>query len=148
MAIPTSYTEAELAQYMARVLGPSNVDTLDWTAELLITAALQEYREPVYETLLALGGAEVSDYDTATEIQALRATARWQVWKHARMAVSDAYDESYGGGVSMKRSQLFEMAQRNEEAEYRWAQSAIGALSIVVSIVPAVTIDEDEAEFG
>lgn len=155
MAVPVAYTEQELAQYMARTLGPSNVSTLDWTPEGSITTALEEYQEPVYDALFALGETDISEYDTDAEIHALRATARWKAWEAARDAVADRYDESPGGGISMKRSQLFEMASKNERAAFAAAMNAMaaadlsGPLGMTVEIIPtAVYTDEDGAEFG
>jgi hypothetical protein len=150
MVAPASYTEQTLAVYMATILGASNAGTLGWpdAGEIADQAGLGDYQEPVNETLLALGYDDPVEADDAPAILALRAVARWQVWRAARMAVADRYDESLGSGISMKRSQLFEMALRNERREEAAAAGYVTALGMVVSIIPELEPTETETEFG
>lgn len=157
MTLPGAYTEPGLARFMARVLGPSVTATLGWhgiedisdetdagTGEYV---NLGEYEEPVNETLLALKVDDLAEWTGRDAIQKLRAVARWQVWRHARQSLSDAYDESEGN-LRYSRHQLYEMAMRNEREAYAAAAGFIPSAAIVVDLVPVAEPDDAEAEFG
>ena len=113
MAAPTSYTEATLKAYMHSVLG-AVATSLGWSV------AGSSYDEAVNEAIIGYG---VTDIANATTIQKLRALARREVWRAVMAEVSGDYDHSIGG-MSVKRSQAYEQAEK----QFRLAQSDCMAL--------------------
>lgn len=156
MPLPTVYTEPQLAQYMARIIGPSVAATLDWLAEGEISddvnadgnyTNLGDYEEPVYETLFALGVSDISTLDMVSEIRGLRAVARWQIWKHARAGLADVYDEG-AGVVRSTRSQMYEQALKNERQAFGEAMPHLPGYHVTMEIAPAQVVASDDTEFG
>lgn len=91
MALPTSYTEVQLSDYMCSlVAGIGPADT--WT----------DYTETINDVLLMYG---VSDIASATDVQKLRAIAAFAIWQRLDRAMTGWYDFSADGG-SYKRSQM------------------------------------------
>lgn len=111
MALPTVYTEPELAVFMERVLGPT-ATALGWAVG---TDTAGDYAEIVNDTLLTVG---VSDIASATDIEQLRAVARWQVWRWAADALASKFDISTDG-QSLSRSQLHEQAIKARDAAFQ-----------------------------
>lgn len=152
--LPSAYTEELLAKFMARELGPHVTAALDWHDEGMINGEdLGEYEEPIAETLLLLDVDDLSGFTSNYERLALRRIARWQAWMHARQALSADVDE-IEGSVSYARSQLYQMALKNERlaASHASPYVAIGSAPVVVHVVPpstwTPTDEESEAEFG
>ena len=81
MAIPTSYTEATLAQFMKDVIGDT-ADSISWTT------VIGKYQEAVNETLIAYG---VTDIALATDIAKIRAIARREVWRAVANSTAGNY---------------------------------------------------------
>lgn len=104
MAVPTSYTEETLAQYMHSELGPV-ADILGYQNP---AGDAGIYQEAVNESLINLG---ISDIASVTNIRKLRAVARLQAWDMALNALSSMYDFS-ADGSTYNRSQMRAMAQR------------------------------------
>lgn len=91
MALPTSYTEVQLSDYMCSLvtgIGPSDT----WT----------DYTETINDVLLMYG---VDDIANATDIQKLRAIAAYAIWQRLDRVMTGWYDFSADGG-SYKRSQM------------------------------------------
>ena len=65
MGIPTSYTEAEVKEYMERVLGKT-------AQKLGMSVAGDNFDEPVHEVLFFLGEADFTFADSQTEIAMVR----------------------------------------------------------------------------
>ena len=70
MAVPTTYSEEELADYMHAVLGK--------TASIIGWSSPDSYDEAVTDAAIMAG---VSDVASATDIPKLRACARLAVWQ-------------------------------------------------------------------
>lgn len=114
MAVPISYTEKTLAEFMQQELGR--------TAEVLGYAAgtvdAGSYIEAVNETLLAYG---VSSISGAVNIPRLRNLAQAAAWRKAAGDLVTAYRFSTDGDA-FERSALFEHASRMlARAEHRAA---------------------------
>lgn len=105
MALPASYTEAELAAYMHSVLG-SVATALGWSV------AGESYVEPVNETLAAYGVDDIAAISGRANIVKLRALARREVWR-AVVAQSAAHYDVTADGASLTRSQI--QAQAREQ---------------------------------
>jgi len=84
MALPTSYSDASLAEFMATVLG-SAADPLAWTV------ASGMYDEPVIDAIILYGGG-ITAVSQATDIPKLRTVARYAVWRAVADATSGLVD--------------------------------------------------------
>lgn len=97
MAIPTSYTESTLRDYMLTVT--ENVaSALGWTAT--------KFTEAVNDALVAYG---VSDITSATDIAKLRTLAKVEAWK-AVVDGTAADIEFTADGATFKRQQMHQQA--------------------------------------
>lgn len=103
MPVPTSYTEAEFADYLQRKLG-SLATALNWTS------SKQSFDEIIIDTLNALGVSNIEDVQEA-EIPKLRALGVVFLWRAVKGEVSGDYDFS-ADGASYSRSQVFGHAER------------------------------------
>lgn len=74
MALPASYTEITIGQYMHTLLG-GVATVLGWTEPN--SGSLEQYSEPINDTLIMVGVDDIAD---ATDIEKLRAAARLAVW--------------------------------------------------------------------
>lgn len=91
MAIPTSYTEVNLTDYMCSLVsGIGPADT--WT----------DYTETINDVLIMYG---VDEIESATDIQKLRTVAAFAIWKRLDRSMAGWYDFAADGG-SYKRSQV------------------------------------------
>ena len=108
MAVPASYTEKALAEYMASLLG-AVVTVLGLTVG---ASDAGDYEEAVNDTLLAYGTDDISSVSGRTNIQKLRVIAKAQAWQ---LAVNNfaAYTKFSADGGSYDRNQLFEQAKQN-----------------------------------
>ena len=106
MAIPASYTESTLADYMLTVTeAVSNVIGLDFLS----------FEEPVNDTLVAYG---VTDIANATNVKKLRALAKVEAWRKCVEALAAKYDKSRNDGQSQvwdKENQLYTNAKTQLE---------------------------------
>lgn len=99
MAVPTSYTDDELAGYMHAALGATAV-TLGWSVVESV------YAEPVNDALILYGVSDISD---ATDIDKLRAAARLAAWR--AVAAETATNFRFRAGQqSFDRQQVHEHA--------------------------------------
>lgn len=141
MAVPTSYTEQQLAEYMHTVLGAVAAD-LGFT-----TVALGSYAESVNSALIVYGNTDISTITALAGIAEIRALARVQAWKLALSTLSAYYDFS-DGTQSLKRSQMFAHAQEalamaeSEAAELGGGDMAVGLDSIHWSEDPYATLPD------
>ncbi len=119
MALPVTYTEPTLAEFMETILGPT-ATALGWTVG---TNDAGSFAEPVNETLLAFGVSGIAD---ATDIGKVRAIARWQAWRAAADALASKFDISTDG-QSLSRSQLHKQAILARDAAF---QAVVPHLSI------------------
>lgn len=94
MSVPSSYSDATIADFMLATLG--DVGTV-----LGMTDA--SFEEPIIDTLLAYGEDDIAD---ATDISKLRALARVQAWRTALRNAAARYDFA-DGTENLKRSQIF-----------------------------------------
>jgi hypothetical protein len=115
MAIPTSYTEYELSEYMLSV-----------TAAVSASAGLDSmaFDEAVNDVLAAYGEDDIAD---ATNIVKLRVLAKVEAWRTVISYLMTAYDFSADGG-SYKRSQMLAGAEKAlERAEADASIAGYGA---------------------
>jgi len=87
MAAPTSYTEAQLAEYMIASLG-------EVAAILGLTSSSDAIIEAVYDVASVFGVADVA---SITDMKALRPTARYYALNTALIVASSVYDFSVDG---------------------------------------------------
>jgi hypothetical protein len=100
MAIPSSYTETTLADYM--------MDQLKGIATMLgWTTTPDDYQEAVNEALLSYGADDIATIMGRDNLRKLRALAKIEVWKAALAAVTLDFDFSADGG-SYSRDQVFQ----------------------------------------
>lgn len=106
MAIPASYTEKTLAEYMHVMLGK--------TAKALglhfDPGGPGDYAEAVNDALLSYGTEDVATITGIENIKKLRALARVAAWQYVVDNFAALYNFSADGG-SYSRGQLFEHAK-------------------------------------
>lgn len=127
MAIPTSYTETTLAEYMLAVLGVVG-QTLGLSSS--------SFGEAVTDTLLAYGTDDISQ---ATDMKKLRALAKAAAWKKACDDLVGFYRFSADGGT-FDRNQMREMAEK--ALTLAQADAAAYDPNYVVGIVRAASVND------
>ncbi len=125
MAIPSSYTELSLADFMRRITG-NVAAALGWTAD--------DFDEAVNETLLAYGVDELS---SVTDVAKLRALARVAAWRALVDATAAEYNFSADGGT-------FSRQQIQDGCKAGLAR----ALETAAPWLPEVEQDELEIKLG
>lgn len=140
MAVPTTYTEAELKTYMDVAIG-AVADALAWTV------VGGQYDEPVNATLLHYGTTDISTISGITNTLKLRALARREVWRAAWAEVSADFDfENEASKVA--RSKVHDQIGKNfilattEAMEYD-PLYVVSSKNVVFND-PYVPIDEDD----
>lgn len=106
MAIPTSYTETTLGQYMQTMLGAV-------ARALALNAGPNDagdFAEAVNDALLAYGTDDISTITGIASITKIRALARVTAWQFVVTNFSALYDFS-ADGSSYNRSQLFKQTK-------------------------------------
>jgi len=110
MAIPASYTEKTLAEFMHTTLGK--------TAKALAINFgpndAGDYAEAVNDALLAYGTEDIATISGVANIMKLRALARVYAWQHVVNNFATLYDFSADGG-QYSRSQMFKQAKESLE---------------------------------
>lgn len=106
MALPTSYTEKTLADYMDARLGPV-ADALAWTVGV---ADPGSYAEMVNEALTAYGVSDVTTITGLANLAKLRALAEVALWRAVVFQTAGDFDFSADGG-SYSRSQIHAQAK-------------------------------------
>lgn len=128
MAIPASYTEKTLAQYMETMLGK--------TAKVLALHAGPEdagdFAEAVNDVLLAYGTNDIATISGIENLKKLRALAVVSAWQFVVNNFAALYDFS-ADGASYDRSQLFESASK------ALAQAELNGLPYLVNYQARVT---------
>lgn len=76
MALPTTYTETEVKEYMENVLGDT-AHKLGWTVEG------NDFDEPTNEVLYVLDLADFTSISSRAEAAKLRVVARMETWRAA-----------------------------------------------------------------
>lgn len=116
MALPTSYTEADLSALMAVELGATGT-------ALGLTDGSDALDEAVNDVAAILDAA-IAD---VTDVLKLRTVAKWQAWTAALNVATGQYDLG-SEGDSLKRSQLFDQIMRRlalaEAAASRYSEVA------------------------
>ncbi|MFW6182848.1 MAG: hypothetical protein ACOC8X_03555 [Chloroflexota bacterium] len=130
MAIPTGYTEDELAQYMHETLGADDVARqLDWTPEE------GHYDEAVFETLMAYGTDDIESITGLQNIRRLRAIARRELWRLVMQRTVHQRDTNTEGGndahsqVHRHAREMFKMADKDVEPAFTAAPPGSGPLT-------------------
>ncbi|HXI15486.1 MAG TPA: hypothetical protein VNM48_03870 [Chloroflexota bacterium] len=124
MPLPTSYSDASLAEFMAAVVG-SAADPLAWTV------ASGTYDEPVLDAIILYGGG-ITAVSQATDIPKLRTVARYAVWR----AVADATS----GLVDIATDQdSFKLSQVSKQATAALDRSTAALEQLGIG-QPAITI--------
>jgi hypothetical protein len=123
VAIPASYTELSLAEYMVTVT--RNVAAaLGWTSD--------DFLEAVNDTLTAYGESAIDD---ATDVTKLRTLAKVEAWR-AVVDGTAADIEFTADGSSFKRNQMHAHAVAAMER----AESAATAAGYGDTYAPAITL--------
>ena len=112
MAVPSSYTSAELKTYMDTTLGAVA------TALGFTTAAGGAYEEPVVEALLAYGADDIA---SATDVRKLRSLARVEVWRIVMNETTGDFNFAADGG-------RYDRVQLHENAAAQFKRAQIDAL--------------------
>ncbi len=102
MAVPTSYTETELAEYAHATLGAVAL-ALDWSVPN------GNYDEIVNDSLLAYGETDISLISGVDNIKKLRVLTKLYAWRAVAAISSADFDFSADGG-RYSRSQIHAMA--------------------------------------
>lgn len=106
MAIPTTYTEKALAEFMHTTLGKV-AKALDLH---VMPDGPGDYAEAVNDALLDYGAQDIATITGMDNIQKLRALAKVCAWRHVVNNFAALYNFSADGG-SYSRSQLFDQAK-------------------------------------
>lgn len=107
MAIPSSYTESSLQDYMVEITQ---------AISSVIGLSASDFYQAVNETLLSYGVDDIAD---ATDIRKLRTLSRVEAWRFVADSTVAEYDISRDSGestVSDKRSQLHRQAVKRLDA--------------------------------
>lgn len=105
MAIPASYTEKTLAEFMYASLGKvASVLTVRLSPD-----GPGDLAEPVNDALLEYGTQTIGDITGVDNLRKLRAAARVAIWKYVVANFAALYDFS-ADGASYDRSQMFKHA--------------------------------------
>lgn len=108
MAVPTSYTEKQLGEYMQTLLGKV-------AKALALTASSNDagdFAEAVNDALLAYGTDTISSITGLANITKLRALASVAAWRFVVTNFTALYDFS-ADNASFSRSQLFKQAKES-----------------------------------
>ena len=137
MAVPTTYTEETLAQFIIGALSQVG-SVLGWTT-------LADVQDVVDETLLAYG---VDTIDAAMEVRKMRTLARREAWRAAAAGLAIHFDFSADGG-SYSKEQLYthaqEMFRQTEQAAYAYDSGyQVGVDRLRYVHDPYRVVDEDE----
>ena len=122
MALPTAYTETTLSDFMIAVLGPT-ATALGWSTDD------DSLAEAINDTLIAIGATDVAD---VTDIEQVRAVARWQAWRWAADALASKFDVSTDG-QSLSRSQLYEQAVRARDVAFQACAPHLTAYAVTAT---------------
>ena len=129
MAFPTYTTNDQLSGFMLTVLGPTGA-ALEWATGAATTT------EIVNDVLIGYG---VTDISEATDIEKLRAIARWQAWRWAADALAAEFDVSTDG-QSLSLSQLHKQAIAARDAAW---SACVPHLSVyAVTATPIIHVDD------
>lgn len=101
MALPTSYTDTELATYMRDAV-------LHSTARVLGLTETDQFAEAVNNAVLASGQTAIAD---CTDIPVLRAWAAVAAWETAQAVAAGDYAYS-ADGASWQRGQVFDHIEK------------------------------------
>lgn len=104
MAIPTSYTEESLAEYMHNLLGEF--------ATVLNFSVPLSYIEAVNDAIAKFGVDSVDEITGRENIMKLRAFARLAIWQTIAYRTAGHYSFSADGG-NFNREQVFKHALEN-----------------------------------
>ena len=102
MPVPTQYSEAVFADYLASVLGELG-PIIGWDAGSV------QVLEALNDTLLEFGTTDISTVVTPRDLLGLRALGRRAIWRAVVQAVSGKYDFS-DSDAKFTRSQIQAMA--------------------------------------
>ena len=116
MAIPASYTEKTLAEYMHVMLG-NVAKALDLHFD---PNGAGDYAEAVNDALLAYGTDDVATITGISNIKKIRVLAVVCAWQHVVNNFAALYDFA-ADGASYNRSQLFKNAQEALKAAQQQA---------------------------
>jgi hypothetical protein len=105
---PTQYTEAGLADYMIRTVGPVMASTLGWTGA-------DQLDDAVAEVMLTLRVSDLAEIP-ASSVQRLRALARVEAWRLATRHLASRVDFA-SDNQQFKLSQLQTQAAKSLEIE-------------------------------
>lgn len=105
MAVPTSYTEQSLMNYMH--------EALSGVGDVLGFDPPHAYDEAVNEALLVYGETDITAVSGARNIRKLRAVARVEAWRKVMAATAIDYDFRREDGAQYSRSQMHAQAKAN-----------------------------------
>jgi hypothetical protein len=116
MAVPASYTEKTLAQFVHVSLGRvAKALALNFGPN-----DAGDYAEVINDTLLAYGTENIASITGVDNIQKLRTLAKAAAWQHVVNNFAALYDFSADGG-QYSRSQMFKQAKESLELAQRAA---------------------------
>ena len=104
MAIPSSYDEWSLAEYMDTILGEVATG-LSWSV------AANSYDEPVNEAIALYGVDDIAEISGRDNIVKLRTLSRVAIWRQVVRSTTGDFDFSADGG-RYSRSQVNKMARQ------------------------------------
>ena len=107
MTVPASYTETTLKEYMHIVIGPMSASNV-----LNFTVAGGSYDEALNDTLFGYGQTDISQISGQSNIQLLRAYARYYVWRLVAFNTANKIDYTHAdSGATYKQSQMHKQAK-------------------------------------
>ena len=123
MALPTTYTSKEVADYMELVLGET-------AHKLSLKREKGSFDEPVNEVLLVLGEADFSFVNTQAEVKKVRMIARMEAWRAVMYGTVHEVSHSAGapGTGQVSRASIHGAAKQQFEAAKNQFEEAYPAL--------------------
>lgn len=109
MAIPSSYTEAELGAYMQSLI-TQDTTVNELTSQLSWSVDNDSYDEAVNEALAVYGTDDISTITGFSNIRSLRIIARVELWRLVMQRTVPAY-QATDGRLAASRNQLYEHAK-------------------------------------
>ena len=114
MALPTTYTAKQVAQYMETVLGET-------AHKLGFKEEKGSFAEPVNEVLLVLGEEDFSFVNTQAEVKKVRLVARMEAWR--AVMYYTAHEVSHSAGAPGTGQVSRDSVHRSASALFAKAES-------------------------
>ncbi len=141
MAIPTSYTEEGLMNFMH--------ESLEGVGDVLGFDPPHGYDNAFYEVMLVYGVSDVTAVSGSRNIRKLRAIARVEAWRKVMSATTGDYDFKREDGATYSRSQIHAQAEKMFKQSLKEARElGVVAYQQVAAPFGSTKIDYGQGYYG